>query len=116
MANMLSAQLATMKLNVLNSFVSGSANIFAGAAPAGCTVPGLSAFGFISINALITDANTDSNHALDSDPNTTAAGAARNCQEFMKNALDNANNNRNFVQGSACAVNYNNTETCAATP
>jgi len=114
MANMLSAQLATMKLNVLHGFVSGGANIFAGAAPTGCTVPGLSGTGFISINALITAANTDSNHALDSDPNTVAAGQARSCQEFMKNALDNANNNLNFVQSSPCAVNYSGTEDSCA--
>ena len=97
MAYMLSAQLAAMKLNVLHGFVSGGSLVFAGTAPANCTVPGLNG-GYISISAPITDANTASNHSLFNDPSTTAAGAARTCQEFMKNALDRANNNLNFVQ------------------
>jgi hypothetical protein len=103
MAYMLSAQLATMELNVMqpigNSSVNGNALVFAGTAPANCTVPGLNAAGFISINNLMMDADTASNHSLASlgGNNTTASGDARNCQEFMKTALDNANNNQNFL-------------------
>jgi len=96
MAYMLSAQLAAMELNVEAGFVSGSSLIFAGTAPANCTVPGLSSLGFIRINNLMNDANT----SLGTNGNTRAAGAARTCQEFMKNALDRANNNRNFVQAT----------------
>jgi hypothetical protein len=37
------------------------------------------------------------NSSLASNPITTASGPARTCQEFMKNALDGANNNQNFL-------------------
>jgi SdrD B-like protein len=106
MAYMLSAQLAAMKLNTVNGspFVSPSALLFAGTAPAGCTVPGLSTLGFITVGDLITAADTASNHSLATDGNTTAAGQARTCQEFMKNALDRANNNLNFVV--ACPTDF----------
>ena len=39
MANMLSAQLTAMYLNTAHGFVNGGAFLFAGANPAGCTVP-----------------------------------------------------------------------------
>jgi hypothetical protein len=110
MAYMLSAQLAAMKLNVLNGKVDGPTQVYAGAAPAGCTVAGLSTTGFITINDLISAANG----SLFTNPNTTASGAARTCQQFMKNALDNANNNRNFVQATACEVNYSGLELSCA--
>jgi hypothetical protein len=101
MANMLSAQLATMKLNVIqpikNASVNGNALIFAGTPPSGCSVPGLSGTGLITVNDLMTAANSASNYSLASYPNTTASGPARDCQEFMKNALDAANNNQNFL-------------------
>jgi hypothetical protein len=58
MANMLSAQLAAMKLNVIQPIngksVNGTALIFAGTAPVGCTVLGLSGLGLITVNDLIT--------------------------------------------------------------
>ncbi len=93
MANMLSAQLAAMELNVLHSKVSGSALVFAGSKPAGCTITGLSAVGFISINDLMSDANAE----LAPPGNVTLSGnPERACQEFKKNALDAANNNLNF--------------------
>ncbi len=115
MAYMLSAQLSAMKLNVLNGKVNGGSMIFAGKAPVGCAVTELSDTGFISINDLMSAANLD----LASNANTIASPStadARNCQEFMKNALDEANNNRNFVQPTACAVNYSGTEPSCATP
>jgi len=123
MAYMLSAQLSAMELNVLNGKVKGDAIVFAGKAPDSCAllnpnpVPStiLSATGFISINDLMNAANT--NLSLQSNANTTASPStadARNCQEFMKNALDNANNNRNFVQPRACPVNYSGSETSCA--
>ena len=101
MAYMLSVQLATMELNVLQPIsgksVNANALVFAGTAPAGCMVPGLGATGLITISNLMNDANSASNYSLLSNPNTTASGAARMCQEFMKNALDKANNNQNFL-------------------
>jgi len=114
MAYMLSAQLATMELNVEAEFVSANSMVHAGAAPLSCNVPGLSATGFISIANLMDGANSASNHSLFTDANTTASGVARSCQEFMKNALDNANNNVNFVQATACDVNYSGSEPSCA--
>lgn len=93
MAYMLSAQLAAMELNVEAGFVNGGAFVFAGTAPAGCTVPGLNGNGFISINNLMADANTE----LCADGITLAGNPDRACQEFKKNALDAANNNKNFA-------------------
>ena len=82
---------------VNNKSVNGNALIFAGTAPAGCTVPGLNGLGLITVNNLITAANSASNYSLAAYPNTTASGPARSCQEFMKTALDRANNNLNFL-------------------
>jgi hypothetical protein len=109
MANMLSAQLATMKLNVLNystspAFgVSGTSLVYAGPLPATCTALAAlvgsvgwvapNALGFISVNNLM----TDSNLALGLYPNTPS-GNQRDCQEYLKNALDAGNNNKNFLQ------------------
>jgi hypothetical protein len=101
MANMLSAQLATMELNVVNSKVDGGALVYTGAAPEGCSLAP-NAAGFISVNALMADANT----LLGANGNTTAAGQARTCQEFDKTALDNANNDRTFVQAVACSHTF----------
>jgi hypothetical protein len=97
MAYMLSAQLAAMELNVREGFVSNSAFVFAGTAPASCTVPGLLGNGFISIQNLMDAANSLSNHSLLIDALTNVSGAARSCQEFMKNALYAATNNQNFA-------------------
>jgi SdrD B-like protein len=110
MAYMLSAQLAAMELNVEAGIVSGGAFLFAGAAPTNCTVSGLQGNGFITVNALMTAANS----SLGINGDTTAAGDVRNCQEFMKNALDNGNNNLNFVQPSPCDVNYSGSEPSCA--
>jgi len=100
MSNMLSAQLATMYLNVAHGFVNGNALIFAGSNPSGCNVP-VSGNGFITINALINDAKTElCAHGL-----VLSGNPERACQEFKKTALDKANNNLNFVQGpGACPV------------
>ena len=106
MAYMLSAQLAAMELNVASGGVTGTAMVFAGSAPAGCSVPGLTTLGFISINDLMADANTE----LGTDGYTPSGNPERACQEFKKNALDSANNNKNFVQATACEVNYSASE------
>ncbi len=96
MAYMLSAQLAAMELNVARGFVDGTSLVYAPAAQ------GASLAGLITINGLMADANT----SLGLHPNTTSAGTDRTYQEGLKNALDAANNNLNFVQSQPCAVNY----------
>ena len=94
MAYMLSAQLAAMELNVQTGSVSGDAFVLAGKAPAGCVIAGLSITGFISVNDLMADANAE----LAAPGNVTLAGnPERVCQAFKRNALDAANNNRNFA-------------------
>jgi hypothetical protein len=90
MANMLSAQLAAMELNVMSGGVSGSSLIYA---------PGTTsadALGYATVNAIIAEAIAE----LGLHGNTTASGATRNYQEKLKIALDNANNNLagSFVQ------------------
>jgi hypothetical protein len=96
MAYMLSAQLAAMELNVFNGFVSGSSLIYA---------PGTTsanALGFASVNDVMAEANA----SLLANPYTVAFNATRTYQEALKNALDRANNNLNFVQSSACAFSF----------
>jgi hypothetical protein len=91
MAYMLSAQLAAMELNVEAGFVSGASLVYAPAVNAlNATVTG----DFISISDLMTLANDElALHAvvLDGSP-------FRAYQEALKNALDDANNNLNFLQ------------------
>ena len=100
MAYMLSAQYAAMTLNVFHGFVDPNALVYAPGAPSA------NAVGFTTIAALLNDANT----TLGTNSNTTSAGPARTLQEAIKNALDHANNNVNFVQPQACDINYAITE------
>ncbi len=102
MANMLSAELATMKLNVLHSFVNGSALVYAPGLSTCGTVTGLNSLGFISINDLMTAAN----QSLLDHPLTQAGNPDRACQEALKNAMDDANNNKSFVQSSPCTFSF----------
>ncbi len=88
MANMLSAQLAAMKLNVRHNFVSGNALIYA---PGANSANGN---GYATVNAVMAEADA----SLAANGNTVKSDATRSYQEALKNALDNANNNRNFVQ------------------
>jgi len=37
----------------------------------------------------------------------------RTCQEALKTALDDGNNNKNFVQAQACAINYSAGQRCS---
>jgi hypothetical protein len=100
MANMLSAQLIAMYLNVAHGFVSGNALVFAGSNPTGCSIP-VNDNGFITVNTLIADAATE----LCTSPLVLSGNPERTCQEFKKTALDKANNNLNFVQGpGVCPV------------
>jgi hypothetical protein len=101
MANMLSAELAAMKLTVLHSFVNGSAMIYAPGLSA-CGTVGLNPQGFISINDLMNAAN----QSLLNHPLTLDGSPERACQETLKNALDDANNNKNFTQSSPCAFSF----------
>src|SRR5438093_2791256 len=105
MAYMLSAQLAAMELNVSHGFVSGSSLVYEA-----CLKDFGYPTGFISINALMTAAN----NALCADGYTPSGNPDRALQECLKNALDDANNNKNFVQGSPCPFTFG-TETCPFT-
>lgn len=99
MAYMLSAQLAAMELNVLNGKVAGSAIVYA----PGTGIPGND---FVSITNLMAAANTDLGTAGHENTTSGTPGAVfRARQEALKNALDKANNNLNFVQTAAqCGV------------
>jgi hypothetical protein len=98
MAYMLSAQLSAMELNVFNGFASGSALIYApGTASA-------NALGFATVNAIMAEANT-----LLGSANPLVIGASsslRPLAEALKDALDDANNNLTFVQGTPCAFTF----------
>jgi hypothetical protein len=65
--------------------------------------PGLNSLGFISINNLMSVANTI---LIAPDKYTVAAGTLRSYEEVLKTALDNANNNLNFVQPSPCSMSF----------
>ena len=96
MAYMLSAQLAAMELNVYNGKVSGGSLIYA---------PGTTSAnqaGFATVNAIMAEANA----SLGTEAVTTSGHPQRSYQEALKNALDKANNNLNFVQASPCAFTY----------
>jgi hypothetical protein len=102
MAYMLSAQMAAMKLNVSIGGADGDVMLLAGTAPAGCVIDELNANGYISASNLIGDADSE----IAADSYTPAGDAERACQEFKKIALDEGNNNKNWVQPTACAVIY----------
>jgi hypothetical protein len=97
MAYMLSAQLAAMQLSVRHSFVDGNGLVYAPDLVAYGTVAGLNGVGFISINDLMTAAAAEIQlHGLTKD-----GSSDRPFQETLKTSLEDANNNRIFVQGSA---------------
>ena len=97
MANMLSAQLAATSLNATIGGTSPSALVHA----PGCGNTGVGS-AFISIADLIAAADT----SLGLNGLTIDASAERANQECLKNALDNSNNNRNFVQSGACVFSF----------
>ena len=97
MANMLSAQLAAMYLNVAHNKVSGTALVHTG----GCGNTGFDG-SFITITDLIGAASTE----LCLHPLTKSGSPFRAYQECLKNALDNANNNINFVQPTPCTFTF----------
>jgi hypothetical protein len=103
MANMLSAQLTAMKLNVLHSKVSGGAIVYAPAV--GFTSAGL-VTGFITINDLM--AQAEAALAASAGNLTVTAGPQRSAEEALKTALDDANNNKNFTQATPCDFAFAN--------
>jgi hypothetical protein len=102
MAYMLSAQLAAMELNVRQGFVNGGALVYAPGLLPFAPVTGLNALGFISVNNLMAAANTE----LGLHGSTLAGSAYRAYQEALKNALDDANNNKTFVQPGPCPFSF----------
>jgi hypothetical protein len=108
MSYMLSAQLAAMELNVGAGFVSGGSIVYAGT----CGNTGIDSK-FISIGDLMSTADGQ----LTLHPTALAGDSWRSYEECLKNALDNANNNTNFVQSAPCDVNYTGLETsCVPAP
>lgn len=91
MQYMLSAQLSAMVLNVREGFVDGTALVYAG----DCGNTGING-DFISINDLIDAANAALNDG----------SATRDELECLKNALDDANNNMNFVMSEPCPYSF----------
>ena len=96
MAYMLSAQLSATSLNATIGGTSPSALVHA----PGCGNTGVGD-AFISIADLI--AAADASLAANG---LTLDGPERATQECLKDALDNSNNNRNFVQSGACAFSF----------
>jgi len=97
MAYMLSAQLSAMVLNVEAGFVSGSALVYAPS----CGNTGVGS-NFIWIADLMAAANA----SLGANGVTVAPSPERTYQECLKNALDWANNNKNFVQPEPCPFSF----------
>ncbi|MFM8272337.1 MAG: Ig-like domain-containing protein, partial [Gemmata sp.] len=97
MSYMLSVQLAAMELNVEAGFVNGSARVYAADLlvlfPGGNAAIGLAPDGSISIGDLIVAANSE----LGLHGSALSGNAWRVYQTALKNALDLANNNLNFI-------------------
>jgi hypothetical protein len=89
MSYMLSVQLAAMALNVEAGFVAGGALVYDGV-------------GFVTIDDLIAAADA----ALAADGDTPDGDPNRAIQEALKDTLDAANNNQNFVQASPCPFSF----------
>ena len=101
MSYMLSAQLAAMNLNVEALLVDGSELVYAPALLPYNPV-GINALGFISINDLMAAANSE----LGLHGSVLSGNSFRPYQEALKNTLDAANNNQNFVQASPCPFSF----------
>jgi hypothetical protein len=104
MAYMLSAQLTAMELNVRHAFVNGTKLVYGGdcvkAYQQSQQLPGSN--GFITINDLMTAANNElCLHGL-----TPSGNQFRAYQECLKTTLDDANNNKNFVQSTPCPFSF----------
>jgi len=96
MAYDLSAQLAAMKLNVLNGLVSGDSLV---AAPGTTSA---NAAGFATVNALMNEANLELGlHGL-----VTGGTPFRVYQAALRDGLLNANGNKTFVQPAPCSFSF----------
>lgn len=96
MANMLSVQMTAMTLNVASGGVNGLRLIYA---------PGTNSanqFGYATVSAVLAEANA----SLGTNASTPDGSPARAYQEALKNALDAANNNLNFVQTAPCTFSF----------
>ena len=121
MANMLSAQLAAMKLNVLhpnnkynnNKGVSGSALVYEECLKNYPIAP----TGFITIDNLMAAADTElgTPNKLNGTLVVLAGDPRRAYEECLKNALDDANNNKNFVESSPCPYSFDTSDACPFT-
>ena len=98
MAYMLSAQLAAMELNVFNGMVAGTALVYAPG------VTGANGAGFITVNDLMTAANTE----LGLHGSTKAGSPFRSYQQTLMNALNQANQDTStvYVQSSPCTFTF----------
>jgi hypothetical protein len=116
MAYMLSAQLTAMELNTLHGQNAADtifigANTAAACSAAGVTVTLVNPNGFTTVANLMTAANNAL--GVSGGNSTVAASALRTCQEGLKTALDDGNNNKNFVQSGPCAINYPAGQKCS---
>lgn len=104
MAYMLSVQLSAMELNVFNGLVNGSSLVYAPELlPFGAILGSdLNDSGFITVANLMKAANAE----LEIHPVTTQGSPFRAYQEALKNALDDGNNNLNFVQALPCPFSF----------
>jgi hypothetical protein len=116
MAYMLSAQLTAMELNTLHGqnpaddiFI--GANTAAACSAAEVTVTLVNPNGFTTVANLMTAANNAL--GVSGGNSTVVASALRTCQEALKTALDDGNNNKNFVQSGPCAINYPAGQKCS---
>lgn len=95
MAYMLSAQMVAMYLNIRTGMVKYNSIVYA---------PGCGDYGmnnqFINIWSLI----WNTNYSLMYNGYTPASNVNRSYQECLKNVLDKANNNLNFVQQTPCSL------------
>jgi hypothetical protein len=104
MAYMLSAQLAAMALNVHNGLVSGNALVYAPGLLPFAPITGLNSLGFISIDDLMKAADIEL--GLGTHHTAYSSDSWRSYQEALKNVLDSANNNYNFVQSRPCPFTF----------
>jgi hypothetical protein len=96
MASMLSAQLAAAQLNVAHGYVSGSLMIHAPGTVAA------NAAGFATLASVMAEAEA----ALTLDGLTRSGDPNRAAQTILKDALDQANQGRTFVQASPCVFTF----------
>ena len=104
MSYMLSVQLCAMKLNVLNGSASGSSLVYApGIGTSGLVdVDGDGTSDFLSVADLIAAADAE----LGTHSTAFDGDAWRGYQQALKNALDDGNNNLNFVQSTPGAFSF----------